>query len=567
MFIFSSDLLIKLLDLFSNLKLSSIYGKSCVFWLCPSLRRILRAFTTIMAIYASGSAKNSLKCVWNKDYRGAVLSNLAHNANIQFVKSFWSLTEYSFIRDAFPNIMFGNCKTKIAKDLIIKSRQDKYVIPLSGERVKIKPQNENELNKSEIKCRLIINKIDPSSNTTTILLHCHGGGFVSQSPNSHEVYLRDWSKQLPDIPIISIDYILSPEGKYPQALQQVLDAYIWLIDPTNEEIKQTIGFNPTQVLLCGDSAGGNLMTALCLVLNDIRLYCHYNIQMPKSLLCIYTPLILKLCLSPSRIMTAFDALIPIGVLLACLEAYVDINEQDLEKSSKQTATVTNSLKPPKPANSPVKSDTDDEYSDDDLFKFTQLEFLSEKEKSDEEDALTEDEFVIIDREDTQPQQEINFEFPNDFSVKFQQKYYSTLNQIKKSFYTNSFANSWSSASEKIVPSSATEETTEPWYKAKDNKLKKKITLINNKCTLPYISPLLYSNFSSLADVSLHLVAATYDVCLDDSIAMAKKWTGPVTLDICHNLPHGFLNFIVFSDEAKQGSDLIVNRIKQTLNID
>lgn len=106
----------------------------------------------------------------------------------------------------------------------------------------------------------------------------------------------------------------------------------------------------------------------------------------------------------------------------------------------------------------------------------------------------------------------------------------------------------------------------PWYKENESQLKKKIELINHKCTLPYISPLLYSNFMSLADVSLYLIAATYDVCLDDSIVMAKKWTGPITLDICDNLPHGFLNFIMFSVEAKEASDLVVIRIKQALNI-
>ena len=77
---------------------------------------------------------------------------------------------------------------------------------------------------------------------------------------------------------------------------------------------------------------------------------------------------------------------------------------------------------------------------------------------------------------------------------------------------------------------------------------------------------MYKKFAALVNVPLFLVSAEYDVCLDDSVMMAKKWNGPVCLDVCENLPHGFLNFIMFSEEAKQSSDLCVTRIKQAMEI-
>lgn len=77
----------------------------------------------------------------------------------------------------------------------------------------------------------------------------HGGGFVAQSPQSHEVrrnhitvpqcsdvyfisniqfYLRQWAHEL-DVPIVSIDYSLSPEAPYPRALEECVMAYCWIL--------------------------------------------------------------------------------------------------------------------------------------------------------------------------------------------------------------------------------------------------------------------------------------------------------------------------------------------------
>ena len=59
-----------------------------------------------------------------------------------------------------------------------------------------------------------------------------------------------------------------------------------------------------------------------------------------------------------------------------------------------------------------------------------------------------------------------------------------------------------------------------------------------------------------------------DPMLDDSITLAKRLRdlgNEVHLDVLEDLPHGFLNFILVSQEAKQGSDLCVARIKDILN--
>ena len=65
-------------------------------------------------------------------------------------------------------------------------------------------------------------------------------------------------------------------------------------------------------------------------------------------------------------------------------------------------------------------------------------------------------------------------------------------------------------------------------------------------------------------------ACHLDPMLDDSVMFAKRLRSlgkKVHLDVVDDLPHGFLNFVLVSREAKQASDLCVERIRQILQLD
>lgn len=101
-----------------------------------------------------------------------------------------------------------------------------------------------------------------------LVIHIHGGGFIAMSSNSHENYLRKWCNKL-EVPVISIDYGLSPENPYPMALDDVWQAYNWIISYSAHEF----GISLDKIILVGDSAGGNLVLSLVylLIINHIRL--------------------------------------------------------------------------------------------------------------------------------------------------------------------------------------------------------------------------------------------------------------------------------------------------------
>ena len=50
-----------------------------------------------------------------------------------------------------------------------------------------------------------------------VVLHVHGGGFTAMSSSSHQNYTRVWANSL-GLKVFSVDYRLSPESKFPDAL-------------------------------------------------------------------------------------------------------------------------------------------------------------------------------------------------------------------------------------------------------------------------------------------------------------------------------------------------------------
>jgi hormone-sensitive lipase len=92
----------------------------------------------------------------------------------------------------------------------------------------------------------------------TLVIHVHGGGFISMSSGSHQNYTRMWAKAMPNAIICSLDYRLAPESRFPAQIDDIWQAYYWLVINSS----QFLGAPPKKIILTGDSAGGNLVLAL-----------------------------------------------------------------------------------------------------------------------------------------------------------------------------------------------------------------------------------------------------------------------------------------------------------------
>lgn len=91
-----------------------------------------------------------------------------------------------------------------------------------------------------------------------VILYCHGGGYNTGSLK----YARSITNKLAastSMDVLSFDYRLAPEHPYPAALLDALKAWDYLM---------YLGYGARDVIVAGDSAGGNLALSLALTLKE-----------------------------------------------------------------------------------------------------------------------------------------------------------------------------------------------------------------------------------------------------------------------------------------------------------
>lgn len=95
-----------------------------------------------------------------------------------------------------------------------------------------------------------------------IILMIHGGAWVAGNLDTHDNMARYLCRGAQAL-VVSVGYLNAPEGKFPQPLEQCYDALLWIVKHAQE-----YHADASQVAVVGDSAGGNMATALCLMTRD-----------------------------------------------------------------------------------------------------------------------------------------------------------------------------------------------------------------------------------------------------------------------------------------------------------
>lgn len=97
-----------------------------------------------------------------------------------------------------------------------------------------------------------------ASKPRPIMLYFHGGGYVKGGIEDSDAFCRNLARVTQHI-VVSVDYRLAPEHPFPAALDDVMTAAEWA---TNQAV--ALGGAPAPIVVCGESAGGNLAAVTCL---------------------------------------------------------------------------------------------------------------------------------------------------------------------------------------------------------------------------------------------------------------------------------------------------------------
>ena len=95
-----------------------------------------------------------------------------------------------------------------------------------------------------------------------VLIYFHGGGWVIGDIESHDHVCRGLANATPCV-VISVDYRLGPEARFPAAVEDAYAATEWIANHADE-----LGIDGGRIAVGGDSAGGNLAAVVTQLARD-----------------------------------------------------------------------------------------------------------------------------------------------------------------------------------------------------------------------------------------------------------------------------------------------------------
>ena len=93
-------------------------------------------------------------------------------------------------------------------------------------------------------------------NPKPLIVYFHGGGWVLGSLETHDGICRSLAVGV-DAVVVSVDYRLAPEHRFPAAVDDAYAALVWAAG-----CAESLGADASRLVVAGDSAGGNLAAVL-----------------------------------------------------------------------------------------------------------------------------------------------------------------------------------------------------------------------------------------------------------------------------------------------------------------
>ena len=116
-----------------------------------------------------------------------------------------------------------------------------------------------------IKARLFAPTLKTEAAPLPTLVYFHGGGFTIGSIQTHNVLCRELSR-IAHCAVISVDYRLAPEHRFPTATNDAWDALQWVYKSGS-----SLGLRANALAVGGDSAGGTLAAVCAIHARDVGL--------------------------------------------------------------------------------------------------------------------------------------------------------------------------------------------------------------------------------------------------------------------------------------------------------
>ncbi len=110
--------------------------------------------------------------------------------------------------------------------------------------------------------RVLVVRPRERADAAPAILHMHDGGFVAGLPEYSRATIAGFAGELGAV-VVSVDYRLAPETRFPGALEDCYAVLAWLV-----EHAAALDIDPARIAVSGESAGGGLAAGLSLLARD-----------------------------------------------------------------------------------------------------------------------------------------------------------------------------------------------------------------------------------------------------------------------------------------------------------
>lgn len=106
-----------------------------------------------------------------------------------------------------------------------------------------------------------------------VIVNIHGGGFVYGNKEIYKRYCMDLARR--GFTVVNINYRLAPRRKFPTPMEDIHDAFIWLLEQGKDYHADT-----DNIFIVGDSAGAQLASQYAAMLTNPDYMIHFNMSNP-----------------------------------------------------------------------------------------------------------------------------------------------------------------------------------------------------------------------------------------------------------------------------------------------
>jgi len=143
-----------------------------------------------------------------------------------------------------------------------KERNEVFIKLFNKNKVELREVKDIEINTRDGALKARVYMPFESRNPLPVTVYFHGGGFVYGNRDTHDSVCRLISRLSGSI-LVSVDYRLAPENKFPKAVYDAYDSVKWVSNNADK-----LNGDNNRIFLAGDSAGGNLCSAVSLISRD-----------------------------------------------------------------------------------------------------------------------------------------------------------------------------------------------------------------------------------------------------------------------------------------------------------